>query len=90
MSEITLTEEELARVVYEDSEKYKLVKKEFVENWRHGQSFTGVIQDKETGKFYRINWRDSVKDTMMFSDMNYGPIECPEVVKKEKTVTYYE
>lgn len=61
---------ELRDIVYGDSDEYETISSETTGHWRHGSEETTIVKRVSDGKFFEINWRDSVKDECMFSDMN--------------------
>jgi hypothetical protein len=77
-------------IVYDDHEDWQTIQTEITGNWRHGDENTGVFKRLSDGKFFRIDWRDSVKDSCGFEDCNYGDFEATEVFPTTKTITVYE
>lgn len=86
---IKLDVNETRDIVYQDTSAWDLIESEVLGHWRHGSENTGVFQRRSDGKFFRIHWRDSVKEMMDFEDMNYG-VEAVEVFPKKITTTIYE
>ena len=42
------------------------------------------------GKFFRVDYETSVKDSMGWGECNYGDTEITEVFPKETTIITYE
>lgn len=87
---IDLSIKEASEIVYNESEDWDIVETDILGNWRHGDENTGVFRRVSDGKFFRIDWRDSVKDGCEFGDCNDGPMNAKEVFPTEKTITIYE
>jgi hypothetical protein len=86
---IKLSTDEIRTVVHGDSEEYFVVSHEITGTWRHGTEENSVVRRLSDGKLFKINYRDSVKETCDFEDMNYGG-EYSEVFPVEKKVIIYE
>lgn len=86
---IKLTVEELQDVIHEDTEEFDVIHAETIGHWRHGSEETMIVKRISDNKFFRINYRDSVKDECEFCDMNYDG-EYMEVFPKEVTTIIYE
>ena len=86
---IKLTKEELKDIVYGDSESYEVIKQTTTGHWRHGSEEQTIIKRVEDQKFFKINWRDSVKDECEFGDMNYDG-EYEEVFPEVVTIIEYK
>jgi len=86
---IHLSVEELQDIVYDDHNDYKVITREITDTFRHGNENEAVIQRVSDGKYFKIYYRDSVKDTCMFEDMNYSS-DYTEVFPVEKTIVVYE
>ncbi len=85
--ELKLTVDELADIVCEDNENFKNIEHEITGNWRHGTEEKLIVQRISDGKFFELNYRDSVKDECEFADMNYdGTYQEVFAVKKEIVV----
>jgi len=87
--EIQISTEDLCDIVYGDHEDWNEIHSEVDGHWRHGTEHTGVFQRVSDGKFFRMDWRDSCKDSMGFTDMNYG-CTAKQVFPKEVTTIIYE
>jgi hypothetical protein len=86
---VSISNEDLQDIVYGDHEDWIVIESKVDGNWRHGTEHTGVFQRASDGKFFRMDWRDSVKDECEWRDMNYG-CTAKEVFPREVTVTIYE
>lgn len=86
---IKLTVTELQDIVYDESEDFDVVHHETTGTWRHGTEETTIARRVSDGKFFELNYRDSVKDECEFQDMNYDG-EYTEVFPRETTITIYE
>ena len=86
---IKLTVNELQNIVYDDSEDFGVIKSEITGTFRHGNENTAIIRRHGDGKFFEVDYRDSVKDNCDFSDMNYDG-EYSEVFETEETVITYK
>jgi hypothetical protein len=87
---LKLSSKKVCNIVFGDDEEWDEIESSVEGTWRHGTEHTGVFQRISDKKFFRINWRNSPKDSMGFEDMNFSPIEAEEVFAKTKTVVYYE
>jgi hypothetical protein len=87
--EIQISTEDLRDIVYDDHEDWQEVESSVDGHWRHGTEHTGVFRRLIDGKFFRMDWRDSVKDECWWEDMNYG-CTAKEVFPKEVITTVYE
>jgi hypothetical protein len=85
---LSLSVEELRDIVYGDTNDYDIVQHEITGTFRHGNENTAVIQRISDGKYFKVCYRDSVKDTCDFRDMNYTEVYS-EVFPVEKTITVY-
>lgn len=88
--EIKISAEDLRDIVYDDHEDWQEVESSVDGHWRHGTEHTGVFRRLVDGKFFRMDWRDSVKDECGWSDMNFGTFTFKEVFPKEVTTIIYE
>jgi len=86
---IKLTVSELQNAVYEDSDEFELIDSEITGTFRHGNDNTAIIKRLSDNKFFKVDYRNSVKDECKFQDMNYDG-EYSEVFPKEKTIIIYE
>jgi hypothetical protein len=86
--EIQISAEDLCNIVYDDHEDWEEVQSEVDGHWRHGTEHTGVFKRISDGKFFRMNWRQSPKDSMDFADMNYDCV-ATEVFPVKVTKTEY-
>lgn len=86
---IELTEYELQAIVYDDSEDFEVIKSKITGTFRHGNENTAIIKRLADGKFFKVHYRDSVKDECDFVDMNSTDTYV-EVFPIEKTITDYE
>lgn len=86
---IELDVTELKDIVYGESDLFDIVHSETTGHWRHGSEETKVVKRLSDGKFFELNYRDSVKDSCEFQDMNYSG-EYSEVFPEEKTITVYK
>jgi hypothetical protein len=86
---IKLTVEELQDIVFDDSEEFDVIQHEIVGNWRHGTEETCIVKRITDGKCFRLNYRNSVKDSCEFQDMNYDD-EYEEVFPVEETIIVYK
>ena len=86
---INLTVEELQDVVYGDTDEFDIILTETTGHWRHGSEETAIVKRISDNKFFKIDYRDSVKDECEFCDMNYDG-EYTEVFPKEVTTIIYE
>lgn len=86
---IKLTAEEVKDIVYGDSSEFNVINSEITGTFRHGNENTAIIQRVLDDKFFSVDYRDSVKDSCEFEDMNYGG-EYSEVFPVEKTIIIYE
>jgi|GEM_PF-4366746 len=86
---ITLTVSELRDAVYGDSYDYNVIRSEITGTFRHGNENTAILQRVSDSKYFEVYYRDSVKDSCEFEDMNYGGT-YKEVFPVTKTITVYE
>ena len=86
---IEFSVEEARDIVYDDHDGWDCVETEITGTWRHGDNNTGVFRRKKDGKLFRLNWEDSVKDTMGFEDCNYGPMIATEVFPEKVIKVIY-
>lgn len=86
---IKLSVDELRDVLFGDHEEYVVVLHEINGEWRHGTEERSVVKRLSDGKFFEIHYRDSVKETCDFEDMNNGG-EYSEVFEYTKTTTDYK
>lgn len=61
---------DLSSIVHDDHEDFNVIESNTTGHWRHGSEETTIVQRVSDGKYFKINWRDSVKDECMFTDMN--------------------
>ena len=87
--QIKIENDELQEIVYGEHEEWETVEARVDGTWRHGTEHTGVFKRLSDGKFFRMDWRDSVKDECEWDDMNYG-CTAKEVFPKQMTITIYE
>ena len=67
------------------------VSEEHVATYRHDEEWHKIFKVVETGKFYGINYRTSVKDSMGWQECNFGDqYEAVEVFPETKTITIYK
>ena len=85
---IRIEVEELRDVVFGDSEHYEVIKSETTGHWRHGSEETTIVRRVSDGKYFQIDWRDSVKDGCEFEDMNYDGVYIEVFPKTIETVIY--
>lgn len=85
---IKLTVSELELIVYDESDAFKIIESNTVGTWRHGTEEVAIVQ-RADGKFFKIPYRDSVKDSCEFQDINYDGEYC-EVFPRETVITVYE
>ena len=71
-------------------ENFDLINQEILETFRHGNVNTAIIQRVSDKKFFKLDYRDSIKDEMDFEECNYGDFTLKEVFPKEITITIYE
>ena len=88
--EIKLKLSDVKDIVYDDHEDWKTIQSEITGNWRHGDENSGVFERLSDGKFFRIDWRDSVKDECGFEDCNFGNFVAKEVFPEQVTITIYK
>jgi len=86
---INLASDEIRDVIYGEADGFTLIESKVDGHWRHGSEEHAIVQRNSDKKFFRVNYRDSVKDTMEWSDMNEGGT-FSEVFPIEKTITVYE
>lgn len=85
---ITLTVSELQDIVFEESAEFEVIETKTVGHWRHGSEECTVVQRLSDNKYFELNWRNSVKDSCEFEDMNYDD-EYKEVFpEKVETIIY--
>lgn len=87
--EIKISNEDLQDIVFGDHEDWDEIECYVDGNWRHGTEHTGVFQRVSDGKFFRMRWRNSVKDECEWRDTNSG-CTAKEVFPKLVTTTIYE
>lgn len=88
--EIKISAKDLRDIVYDDHEEWEEIESSVDGYWRHGTENTGVFKRLVDGKFFRMDWRDSVKDECGWSDMNFGTFTFKEVFPKEVITIIYE
>ncbi len=81
--------EELRDIVFNDSNDYIVIQNETTGHWRHGSEERTIVQRISDTKYFKINWRDSIKEECEFEDMNYDE-DYEEVFPVEKTIIVYE
>jgi len=86
---IKLTAEELQWAVYGDSEDFEVVSSEITDTWRHGNECEAILKRISDEKYFKVDYRDSVKDECEFEHMNSDG-EYSEVFPTTKTITVYE
>jgi hypothetical protein len=85
---IKLSSEEIQDIVCTDSDEYDVIEQKTTGHWRHGSKELAIVKRRSDGKFFSIEYRESVKD-MEFSDMNDGG-EFYEVIPYTETVVKYK
>ena len=95
--EIELTNDQWQDLVYENCIEIDGVVVEFTEiddiydgSRRHTEDHHKILQRDSDKKFFRIDYENSVKDEMGWSECNYGNTEAVEVFPKEVTTIIYE
>ena len=68
----------------------QIVENEYTSSGRHQEYHTLVFKIISTGKYYRTDYSNSVKDSMGWSDCNHGPYEAHEVFPETITKTIYK
>lgn len=86
---IKLTVSELQDAVYDDSSEFECIDSEITGTFRHGNDNTAILKRLYDNKFFKVTYRDSVKDECEFQDMNYDG-EYEEVFPEEKTIIIYK
>lgn len=86
--QITLNPKEIQEIVFSENDNFNVVEHEVIGHWRHGTEETCVVKRISDGKYFRIYYRDSVKEEMEFEDMNYGRT-FKEVFPTEKTIIVF-
>lgn len=97
MEKIVLTSESARDLVFEDylvidgeEVPIKEVEDVYESSGRHQEYHSKVFEVLSTGKFYRIGYSVSVKDSMGWDECNYGPFEAVEVHPEQVTKTVYK
>lgn len=68
-----------------------IMENKYDESGRHTERHHIVFKRNADGKFFRVNYETSVKDSMGWDDCNYGDkFECIEVTQKQITTFIYE
>lgn len=86
---IKLTSSELRDIVYDDNENYGIIKETITGDWRHGTEEEVIVKRVSDGKFFKLNYRNSVKDECEFADMNYDA-EYEQVFARTTEIIIYE
>lgn len=85
---IKLSCEELHDIVCGETDEFEEVLHQVTGHWRHGSEERMVVKRISDGKFFELNYRESVKDTMEFSDMNDGGDFEEVFPEKVETIIY--
>lgn len=64
--------------------------REYEGSSRHTEQHSLVFQRKSDGKFFRVGYETSVKDSMGWDECNWDDLEAVEVFPKQITTTIYE
>lgn len=86
--QITLNSGEVQEIVFSENDDFDVIEHEVIGHWRHGTEETCVVKRLSDGKYFRIYYRDSVKESMEFKDMNSGGT-FKQVFPVEKLVTIF-
>lgn len=84
-----LDKRDLRDIVYGDSEEYDVISTEITDTFRHGNKNECIVQRISDKKYFKLYYRDSVKETCEWDDMNDDD-EYFEVFPIEKTIIVYE
>ena len=85
---IKLSVDELHDIICGETDEFEEVLQKTTGHWRHGSEETMIVKRISDGKFFELNYRDSVKETMDFSDMNDGGDFEEVFPEKTETIIY--
>lgn len=94
---IQLTNEQWKTLVYEEyledingnEIEIKIIETNYDGSARHTELHHKIFQRLSDGKYFRIDYESSVKDSMDWAECNYGNTEAVEVFPKEITTTIF-
>lgn len=89
MEKIKLNVFQLNELVCGDNKEYAIISREITGTFRHGNENDAIVKRTSDGKFFRVSYRDSVKETCDFEDINHDG-EYHEVIPIETVVTIYK
>lgn len=67
-----------------------IVAEEYDGSGRHTEYHHIIFERVSDGKFFKVGYKTSVKDSMGWTECNYGDTEATEVFPKQVTTTIYE
>lgn len=68
----------------------KEIRYDYVGSGRHTEHHTLVFQRVSDGKYFKVGYEESVKDSMGWDECNYGSAEAKEVFPKTIETIIYE
>jgi len=87
---LKLTREEGREIVYEESDRFKVVTDEIVDNSRWSIQHTVIFKDTKTGKYYSTYYSVGATEQQDEEPFEYYDPELTEVHKVEKVVEVWE
>lgn len=85
---LKLTIEELKDIVYEDNLDFIIVKSDIIGTFRHGNENVSIVKRLSDDKFFKLNYRDSIKENCSFEDFNINA-QFEEVFLIERLIKDY-
>ena len=67
-----------------------VVEDDYDDSGRHTEFHHIVFKRVNDGKFFKVDYETSVKDSMGWEECNYGDTKATEVFPKEVVTTIYE
>lgn len=89
MAKMKLPSKDARMAVYEGTDKYESIQCEVVDEWRWGNLYEAVIQDKETEKYWSVTFRVQTGDNYYNELDEYDEVEFTEVKPFEKVTVEY-